>query len=184
MNGISKTGLVSQMRSLHQRGADLVSAYLGGDVLKILARLALAGIFWRSFLTKVELAKLFTYTEYINDFPIERARLRLPEFPFEMKASTLQQFNGDFALPLIPGGVAAWMATLAEFVFPIFLVLGILTRLSALALLGMTLVIQIFVYPDAWWVTHSLWVVISLYIVVHGPGRLSLDQLASRFFAR
>jgi putative oxidoreductase len=184
MSVISNNGILSQLRAFHQSGSDLIHAYLGGDVLKTLARFALAGIFWRSFLTKVELAKLFTYTEYINDFPIERARLRLPEFPFEMKASTLQQFNGDFALPLIPGDLAAWMATLSEFVFPIFLVLGIFTRLSALALLGMTLVIQFFVYPDAWWATHSLWVVISLYIAVHGPGRLSLDHLASRFFAR
>ena len=55
------------------------------------------------------------------------------------------------------------------------LVLGLFTRLSALALLGMTLVIQLFVYPDAW-PTHLSWAAILLYLVAHGAGPVSLDR--------
>src|SRR5688572_29913701 len=60
--------------------------------------------------------------------------------------------------------------------FPLLLVLGLMTRLSALALLGMTAVIQGFVYPDAW-STHLSWAGLLLYLVACGPGRLSLDKL-------
>ena len=67
------------------------------------------------------------------------------------------------------------MATLAEHLFPVLLVLGLFTRLSALALLGMTLVIQVFVYPDAW-PTHLSWAALMLYLAGRGAGRLSLDR--------
>ena len=66
-------------------------------------------------------------------------------------------------------------ATYAEHLFPILLVLGLFTRLSALALLGMTAVIQIFVYPDAW-PTHLSWAALLLYLVGRGAGRCSLDR--------
>ena len=69
---------------------------------------------------------------------------------------------------------AAVLATVAEHVFPILLVLGLCTRLSALALLGMTTVIEVFVYPDAW-PTHGLWAACFLALIAKGPGRLSLD---------
>jgi putative oxidoreductase len=67
------------------------------------------------------------------------------------------------------------MATVSEHLFPILLVLGLFTRLSAAALLGMTMVIQIFVYPDAWWPVHSLWTALALVLIVQGGGFLSLD---------
>ena len=56
------------------------------------------------------------------------------------------------------------------------LFLGLFTRFAALALLGMTLVIQVFVYPDAW-PTHLSWAAVFLYLIRHGAGRASLDQL-------
>lgn len=171
-------------RTLHAGMAALATRWLGPDALPLLARLTLAGVFWRSLLTKVSTMKLFTYTELINDFEVERAHLRLPDLPLELRPAVLQQFRGDFALPLLPPDLAAWMATFAELVFPVLLVLGLLTRLSALALVVMTLVIQVFVYPEAWWSTHALWVVIALFIVINGPGRLSVDHQAARFFAR
>ena len=61
-----------------------------------------------------------------------------------------QLHRAEYALPLIPPVAAAYAATISEHLFPVLLVLGLFTRASALALLGMTLVIQVFVYPDAW----------------------------------
>ena len=94
---------------------------------------------------------------------------------FSIADSTWFLFEHEYALPLIPSDLAAVMATVAEHVLPVLLVLGIATRLSALGLLGMTAVIQIFVYPDAW-PTHLSWAAILLYLVRHGGGRLSLDH--------
>lgn len=172
-----------QAHRAHQDLFDLVRRYLAGDVLKLLARLSLAGVFWRSLLTKVQSVDVFPYTELINDFPVQRAYIHLPGLPLTLKASTLSLFQNEYALPLIPVEWAAWMSTLAEFTFPILLVLGLLTRLSALALLGMTLVIQLFVYPDAWWSTHALWAVMTLFVAGYGPGRISIDHWAGRQFA-
>ncbi len=67
-----------------------------------------------------------------------------------------------------------------EFVLPVFLFLGLLTRLSALGLLAMTTVIQIFVYPDGWWTAHAYWVAILIVLIARGPGAISLDRLVFR----
>jgi putative oxidoreductase len=72
------------------------------------------------------------------------------------------------------------MATYAEHLFPILLVIGLCTRLSALALLGMTMVIQIFVYPEAWWSVHMIWVALALILIVRGPGRISSDAFIAK----
>lgn len=93
-----------------------------------------------------------------------------------IKDSTWFLFEHEYALPLIPSNIAAVMATTAEHLLPVLMILGLATRLSALGLLGMTAVIQIFVYPDAW-VTHGLWASALLALVAIGPGRLSLDHL-------
>ena len=95
---------------------------------------------------------------------------------FSIKDSTWFLFEHEYALPLIPPQVAAVMATVAEHVLPALLILGLFTRLSALGLLGMTAVIQIFVYPDAW-ATHGLWAAALMALVAIGPGRFSLDHL-------
>jgi putative oxidoreductase len=95
---------------------------------------------------------------------------------FRLQESTYYLFEHEYALPVIPPGVAAWMATFAEHLFPVLLVLGLFTRLSALALLCMTLVIEVFVYPGAW-VTHGLWVACFLMLIARGPGALSLDRI-------
>lgn len=119
-------------------------------LIALAARLALAGIFWMSGRTKVE--GWFTITD-----------------------TTYLLFREDYRLPLIPPEWAAPMATVAEHLFPVLLVLGLATRLSALALLGMTLVIQVFVYPDAW-PTHLSWAALLLYLAGRGAGALSLDR--------
>ncbi len=89
--------------------------------------------------------------------------------------STWFLFEHEYALPLIPSDIAAVAATVAEHVLPILLVLGLCTRLSALGLLVMTAVIQVFVYPGAWQ-THGLWAACFLALIVAGPGRVSVDR--------
>ena len=79
-------------------------------------------------------------------------------------------------MPLLSPEFAAHMAAYAEHLFPILLVLGLFTRLSAFALLGMTAVIQIFVYPDAW-PTHLSWAALMLYLIGRGAGPVSLDSV-------
>lgn len=96
---------------------------------------------------------------------------------FSIKDSTWFLFEHEYALPVIPYEVAAVLATIAEHLLPVLLILGLFTRLSALGLLGMTVVIQIFVYPDAW-MTHGLWAAPLLAVVARGPGRWSVDHVA------
>jgi putative oxidoreductase len=88
-------------------------------------------------------------------------------------------FEKTYKVPVIPPEIAAYMAATAEHIFPLLLWAGLATRLSATALLMMTLVIQIFVYPNAY-VTHGLWAIGLLYLMKYGPGRLSLDHLISK----
>ncbi len=95
---------------------------------------------------------------------------------FSIKDSTWFLFEHEYALPIIPSDLAAVLGTTAEHVLPILLILGLFTRFAALGLLGMTAVIEIFVYPDAW-VTHGLWAAAFLAVIVLGPGRLSLDRM-------
>ena len=71
------------------------------------------------------------------------------------------------------------MAAFAEHVFPVLLLIGLATRFSALALLVMTLVIQIFVYPDAY-PTHGVWMTVLLFLVARGGGAVSLDHWLGR----
>lgn len=98
---------------------------------------------------------------------------------FVVNDSTFLLFREEFKLPLIPPDMAAYIATISEHVFPLMLFAGFLARLGAAALLGMTLVIQIFVYPDAW-PTHALWASALIYVVARGPGAISLDYLIRR----
>jgi putative oxidoreductase len=96
---------------------------------------------------------------------------------FTIPQTTIDLFELEYALPLIPSDIAAYAATSAEHVFPLLLVLGLFTRLSAAALLGMTLVIQLFVYPDAW-PTHLSWAGLLLPLIALGGGRFALDRVA------
>lgn len=130
--------------------ADMIPAAFYG----LLMRLAVASVFFLSGRTKVD--------GFLT-----------------LKESTFFLFQYEYALPLIPYKLAAYMATYAEHFFPILLVLGFATRLSAGALLVMTLVIQIFVYPGAW-ATHLLWASILTYLVACGAGALSLDHLIKK----
>ena len=88
-------------------------------------------------------------------------------------------FEDEYALPLIPSRLAAYLTTYAEHLFPLLLIVGLASRLSAAALFFMTLVIQVFVYPDAWR-THLLWASALAFIVFRGPGALSIDHLVRK----
>ncbi|HEY7764884.1 MAG TPA: DoxX family protein [Aestuariivirgaceae bacterium] len=88
-------------------------------------------------------------------------------------------FREEYRLPIIDPQIAAHLAAAAEHLFPILLVFGLATRFAALALLVMTLVIQIFVYPGAW-PTHGTWAACFLLLIARGPGVLSLDHLIAR----
>ena len=96
-----------------------------------------------------------------------------------IKTSTFYLFQYEYRIPLIPAPSAAHMAAYSEHLFPVLLVLGLASRLSAAALLGMTAVIEIFVYPGAW-VTHLGWATALAFIMFRGPGALSLDHFIRR----
>src|SRR6202035_1358456 len=93
--------------------------------------------------------------------------------------TTLEQFAEDYQVPLLPPDIAAYMAVGIEVTTPILLVAGLLTRVSALVLLGMTTVIEVFVYPLAW-PTHIQWAAMLLVLICRGAGRLSVDELIYR----
>jgi putative oxidoreductase len=133
------------------RLAALAGRLLPDDLLWLVGRVGIASVFWLSGRTKVDGL-------------------------IQISDSTYSLFADEYALPLIPSDLAAHLATYSEHLFAILLVLGLFTRLSALAVLGMTLVIEIFVYPDAW-STHLSWAAILLVLIAKGGGRLSLDRL-------
>jgi putative oxidoreductase len=130
------------------------------DVIALTARFAIAIVFWRSAQTK------------INGWDFLGQSWQF----FNLNSSTVMLFEYEYDLPLIAPEVAAYIATFAEFFVSIAIFLGFMTRLSALAFLVMTATIQFLVYPDAW-PTHILWAAILLYIIKHGPGRFSLDNI-------
>ena len=93
--------------------------------------------------------------------------------------STLALFSDEYQLPLMPPEIAAYMAVTIELTTPVFLALGLMTRFAAFVLLGMTTVIEIFVYPLAW-PTHIQWAAMLLVLLCRGAGALSLDHLLWR----
>ena len=121
-------------------------------------RLAVAGPFWRSGLTKWEgFGRLSDSAVYLFT---EEFRLHLPgrEIPFPYPEIT------------------AFLAGSGEVILPLLLVIGLGTRLAALGLLGMTLIVQLTV-PDGWRDYHLPWAAMLMALLVIGPGRLSLDWL-------
>jgi putative oxidoreductase len=132
--------------------ADKAETVLPSSLILLVQRLGIAAVFFMSGRTKVD------------------GLLTVNESAFEL-------FRYEYALPLIPPEAAAYAATYSEHIFPLLLALGLFTRFSATALLVMTLVIQVFVYPDAW-PTHLSWAGLLLPLVAFGGGKLSLDRLA------
>ena len=94
---------------------------------------------------------------------------------FAIREETFYLFRDEYKVPLLPPDLAAYLGTVGEHVFPILLVVGLASRLSALALFGMTMVIQLFVVPGGW-PEHILWLALLTLIVARGPGTISLDH--------
>lgn len=122
------------------------------SLLLLVQRLGIAAVFFMSGRTKVDEGSWFTVSE-----------------------GAFELFRTDYALPLIPPVPATYAAATAEHLFPILLILGLFTRVSAAGLLVMTAVIEIFVYPDAW-PTHLSWAGLLLPLIALGGGKLSLDR--------
>jgi putative oxidoreductase len=120
---------------------------------QVIFRLAMANIFWRSGQTKLANWDL-----------------------------TIQLFRDEYMVPILPPEIAAYLATTVEHVTPVMLVLGLGARLGAAAMLAMTLVIQLFVYPQSY-PDHLLWAGPLLFLVMKGPGVLSIDHILRRRFA-
>jgi putative oxidoreductase len=146
MHENTRTGGVA---ALVARGVSLANM-IPDSALSLIARIGIAGVFWRSGQTKVN--------------------------GFEVTDSTYYLFREEYSLPIIPPEIAANLAALAEHFFPALLIVGLASRFSALALLGMTLVIQIFVYPASW-PDHAVWAAALAVIIARGPGIVSLDHL-------
>jgi putative oxidoreductase len=121
------------------------------SAIALVTRLGVAGVFFMSGRSKVDGVLHITDGTYVL-------------------------FREEYRLPLVPPDIAAHAATYAEHLFSILLVLGLFTRFSALAFLGMTAVIEVFVYPDAW-PTHLSWAALLIYLVARGGGRWSVDRL-------
>ena len=151
---------MQQVLMQYGRITSILSGRLFESCALLLTRLALAGVFWRSGRTKV----------------VEGTWL-------EISDTTRYLFQEEYSGVPLPAELSMHMATYAEHAFPILLVLGLATRFSALSLLLMTLVIQLFVYPDAWWSVHSLWAAMALILLSRGAGTLSVDALLGRWSA-
>lgn len=113
-------------------------ARIPDDVIALLGRISMGAIFWLSGQTKVN--------------------------GFSLSENALELFREDYKLPFVDPIVAATLAAIAEHVFPVLLIVGLATRFSAAALLGMTLVIQLLVYPGAW-PTHGVWASVLLFLI-------------------
>lgn len=142
-----------------------ISSRFPESLIALLSRLAIAYVFWGSAQTKIAGGELFGQNWKF----------------WNVTDSTMFLFQYEYAVPVLPYNTAAYLATFGEFFLSIAIVLGLATRLSALGLLAMTAVIQIFVYPESWGV-HILWAAILLYLVKHGGGKLSVDFFLVRKF--
>jgi len=131
-------------------GATALAESIPDSLVSLMARIAAGGVFWRSGQTKID--------------------------GLYIKNSTFFLFREEYMVPLLPPDLAAYLATIAENVFSVLLIIGLASRLSAAALLGLTAVIQLFVYPSAW-PEHILWVTALLVVIARGPGVISLDHL-------
>ncbi len=146
-------GFVQRLVLEFARARDFVSR-LPQPILDLAFRIGIASVFFKSGLVK------------IGNWP-----------------TTLLLFRDEYRVPFLPFELAAPLAAAAELTCPVLLVLGLATRASAAALLGMTAVIQVFVYPQNW-SEHLIWAALLAHILARGPGWLSLDYLVARRFSR
>lgn len=160
--------MIAKLKSMVEQGIDLMGV-IPDSLIALLGRFSIAAVFWKSGQTKVQ--------GFAIDIVGGEFSLGLPH----LSDSVIALFRDEYRLPLIAPELAAPLAAFAEHLFPLLILLGLATRFSALALLGMTLVIQVLVYPDAW-PTHGVWAAVLVFLIARGPGVFSLDHLISRRF--
>jgi putative oxidoreductase len=154
------------MTTLFARVSSLLER-IPNALIALAARVGIGATFWLSGQTKIE--------GLVLDPVGLHAEFGWPH----ISEGALELFRTEYALPLIPPDLAAPLAAFSEHLFPLMLLLGLGTRYAALGLLGMTAVIEVFVYPDAW-PTHAVWAACLLYLVARGGGTISLDHLLAR----
>jgi putative oxidoreductase len=137
----------------------------------LLGRFSIAAVFWKSGQTKVQ--------GFALDILSGEFQVGMPQ----LSDSAVYLFEEEYRLPLIAAEPAAIIAAFAEHFFPALILLGLATRFSALALLIMTLTIQLLVYPDAY-PTHGVWATVLLLLLAKGPGAVALDHFIARKFSR
>jgi putative oxidoreductase len=160
------TGTIPHLTALIQRIYRLMGQ-LPNTLIAFIARFSIAAVFWKSGQTKIEGLAI--------DLVSGTFTLGIPH----LSDNAVFLFKEEYKLPFLPPELGATLAALGEHTFPILILFGLATRFSALALLGMTLVIQLFVYPDAY-PTHGTWAAVLLYLIAHGPGKLSIDAWIAR----
>jgi putative oxidoreductase len=124
------------------------------SILQLMFRIAIAAVFWSSGLTKIA-----------------------------SWDTTIALFRDEYMVPLLPPEIAAVMSATFELSCSALIVAGLATRLATLPLLGMTFVIEVFVYPE-YWAMHLMWASILLFLLTNGPGVLSLDHYLKRVLKR
>ena len=148
-------------------GATGLMARIPESLIALTGRFSVAAVFWKSGQTKIEGLAI--------DIVSGSFELGIPR----LSSSAVDLFRDEYQLPLIPPELGATLAALGEHVLPLLLLLGLGTRFTALGLLVMTAVIQLLVYPAAY-PTHGVWAAVLLWLMVRGPGVVSLDHLIVR----
>ena len=152
-------GTIRTLIGLFSRIPDSLIAFMG--------RFFIASVFWKSGQTKVQ---GFAVDIISGEFQFGVPRL---------SDSVVALFRDEYRLPIVPPELAAPMAAFAEHLFPVLILIGLATRFSAVALLVMTLTIQLLVYPDAY-PTHGLWATVLVFLIAKGPGVFSVDHVIAR----
>jgi putative oxidoreductase len=143
--------------------AHALMARIPESAISLLGRFSVAAVFWKSGQTKIEGLAV--------DLVSGTFELGMPR----LSSSVVDLFRDEYQLPLISPELGATLAALGEHVLPLMLLLGLGTRFAALGLLVMTAVIQLLVYPAAY-PTHGVWAAVLLWLMVRGPGAVSIDH--------
>lgn len=161
--GVRTTPLLDRLTT----SAHGLMARIPESAIALLGRFSVAAVFWKSGQTKIEGLAIDIVS---GSFELSMPRL---------SSSAVDLFRDEYQLPLISPELGAALAALGEHVLPLMLLLGLGTRFAALGLLVMTAVIQLLVYPAAY-PTHGVWAAVLLWLMVRGPGALSVDHLLAR----
>ena len=151
---MTRTATIHPVMTLAERAESVLDALARFPVaiLQFLLRFSMASVFWHAGMTKIA-----------------------------SWDTTIALFRDEYIVPILPPELAASLAAAVELTCPVLLVLGFATRLATLPMLGMTFVIEVFVYPEQW-IEHLMWASILVFILTRGPGALSLDHVIARKF--